>query len=635
MCHFNIQKDDEDKIVSSTCKFCKQKWIYYNATKMRDHLVKQCKDVPKEVKASVSPSSNQEILDEEDEIRTLEASSEPATSTAVARATMVMSNLPFSTFSTPEWKSFFQAIRPSFELPSEWNLRHTLLNELYETVNKSVEEKIEKAEHLSILTDGYSNIRNEGIMAFIITTPEPIFLNMALPGTNKEDHEYLSGELLKVITKVGPEKVTALCTDNASNMRKAWEKIEEKYPHITCYGCSPHVLNLLSKDILKLESIKDVVKNSTKIVKAIKRSHVPLAVFTKKQKTAHGSHAVALKLPGKTRWSGTQDMLTSLYKNKRELKETVIDSKVKFRDTSIKETVLNEDFWEMVNSTRKLLKPIVSAIIYLEGDERTVADVPTVLARMQKEVSEVLEEWPLCAMDVVDNIEQLVKSRIDFGLRDVHLAANYLHPVYQGRVLPDHMKLRATKYITKMARQMELNVGEVLANAIEFQQKEGLWNDSEIFQASEHLKPHSWWKGFCCTQAVAPIAIRILQQPSSAAPVERLWSNFGLVHTKLRNRLKNSTTKKLVTVRWNSLLSRRNSASNDNKKRRLRETSEFYNSTGYPLLQTELNFNNESEEENEETDNSSIDSDLEEEEQEEESLSDSASVCDIPSDSSF
>ncbi|XP_052131065.1 cadherin-11-like [Frankliniella occidentalis] len=175
--------------------------------------------------------------------------------------------------------------------------------------------------------------------------------------------------------------------------------------------------------------------------------------------------------------------------------------------------------------------------------------------------------------------------------------------------------------------------GEVLANAIEFQHKEGIWSDSEIFQAAEHLKPHSWWKGFCNTQAVAPIAIRILQQPSSAAPVERLWSNFGLVHTKLRNRLKNSTTKKLVTVRWNSLLSRRNSPSDKNKKRRTRETSEsFYDATGYPLLQTEQNPNNESEEENEETDNSSIDSDLEEEEESLNDSADSHSVCDSLSD---
>ncbi|KAE8740028.1 hypothetical protein FOCC_FOCC014473 [Frankliniella occidentalis] len=331
---------------------------------MSDHLLSHCKDVPSDIKAAVAAqgsstskiSTNENRLAEEEEERALESSggdnqSDATTSTSSVKPSkrplsmsqfmdrmtdgdgdkenlhnllsraMVISNLPFSTFATPEWVKIFKAIRPSYELPSDWNLRHSLLGKQYEEISNRVESQVEKAENVSILTDAYSNVRNEGIMAFIVTTPAPLFYHMSVPGTESETSEYVSTELIKVIEKVGSEKVNGICTDNASVMKKAWQIIEKKYPHISCYGCAPHSLNLLSKDVCKLTSIKNTLKNCQKVVKAIKRSHVPLAIFTKKQKKAHGPNAVTLKLPGKTRWAGTEEMLTSLHKNKKELKE--------------------------------------------------------------------------------------------------------------------------------------------------------------------------------------------------------------------------------------------------------------------------------------------------------------------------
>ncbi|KAK3930113.1 Putative AC transposase [Frankliniella fusca] len=467
---FKTRKDEErNAIVSSKCKFCANEWMFYNATKMAHHLVSKCKNVPNDIKSALAASQGsstsksfvQDREAEEAEERALESSRDdgnipsskskpskrPLTmSQFLDRITddereklhklfsraMVMSNLPFSTFATPEWEQFFNALRPAFDLPSEWNLRNSLLDNQYEEINNKLQDQINKTENVCILTDGYSNIRNEGIMAFIITTPAPLFYDMSLPGTEKENSEYVSQELSKIIENVGPEKVNGVCTDNAAVMKKTWEIIEEKYPHIVCYGCSPHTLNLLSKDISKLTSIKQLLRKSQNVVKAIKRSHVPLAIFTRKQKCAHGANAITLKLPGKTRWSGIEEMLNSLYKNRKELKETVIDSRVKFKDATIRTTVLDEEFWELVNSTRKLMRPIVKSIIYLEGDQRTVADVPHVLAILQKEISEVLEDWPLSAIDDVQQIEDFVEKRTAFGLKDVHFAANFLHPLHQG-----------------------------------------------------------------------------------------------------------------------------------------------------------------------------------------------------------
>ena len=51
---------------------------------------------------------------------------------------------------------------------------------------------------------------------------------------------------MAVINDLGPQKVFALVTDNAANMKAAWSNVEESYPHIKF---AVHALNLILKDI--------------------------------------------------------------------------------------------------------------------------------------------------------------------------------------------------------------------------------------------------------------------------------------------------------------------------------------------------------------------------------------------------
>jgi Protein of unknown function (DUF 659) len=79
-----------------------------------------------------------------------------------------------------------------------------------------------------------------------------------------------------VILEVGASKFVGVVTDNASNMKAAWRKIEADYPHISCYGCAAHGLNLLLSDLGKLGTASDVLAQSNSVVKEIKRSQTLL-----------------------------------------------------------------------------------------------------------------------------------------------------------------------------------------------------------------------------------------------------------------------------------------------------------------------------------------------------------------------
>jgi len=56
-------------------------------------------------------------------------------------------------------------------------------------------------------------------------------------------------------------------------------------------------------------------------------------------------------------------------------------------------------------------------------------------------------------------------------------------------------------------------------------------------------------------ESLCPIAPRLLSVPCSSAACERNRSSFGLIHTKLRNKLLYNMVEKLVTIRSNLSIS--------------------------------------------------------------------------------
>ena len=92
----------------------------------------------------------------------------------------------------------------------------------------------------------------------------------------------------------------ALVTDNASNMKKFWKLLEEKYSEVTCYGCAAHSMNLIFGDLMKLETLKKVKHQAKQIVKEFKSKHILVDLLKSMQKVEKVN--ATMKLPVKTRW---------------------------------------------------------------------------------------------------------------------------------------------------------------------------------------------------------------------------------------------------------------------------------------------------------------------------------------------
>lgn len=168
---------------------------------------------------------------------------------------------PLSIVDNPFWISFLKKLRPAYTLPSRYVLSHTLLDREDKRISDLVLVTIAQAECLAIVSDGWTSINNTPIVNFMITTPEPVFLKSVTTGENRHTGQYIAQLLLEVIDEVGANKVLAVVTDNAANMKAAWTTITNTggYEHIHCYGCVAHGLHLLATDICKLDSVDQLL----------------------------------------------------------------------------------------------------------------------------------------------------------------------------------------------------------------------------------------------------------------------------------------------------------------------------------------------------------------------------------------
>ncbi|RXN06113.1 hypothetical protein ROHU_033008 [Labeo rohita] len=445
------------------------------------------------------------------------------------------------------WKRFLNVLRPAYTPPTRHALSTHLLDREFNRVQAKVKQTIDKADCISIISDGWSNVRGQGIINYIVTTPQPVFYKSTDTKDNRHTGPYIADELKAVINDIGPEKAFALVTDNAANMKVAWAHVKETYPHITTIGCAAHALNLYLKDIMALNTMNTLYKTAKQVVKYVKGKQVASAIYLSKQKEKNKN--TTLKLPSITRWGGVVIMYNSLLEGKESLQEMAI-SQTAAIESVIKRILLDDVFWERVTSSLRILKPIAAAIAKIEGDNAILSDVKCLFAELKEEIQTVLPTSLLLQAEESALVKSLEK-RQEFCVKPIHAAAYMLDPKYEKSILPVEEISSAYTVITAMSHHLGLDEGKVLGSLAKYRTKQGLWEWDGIWQSCQHISASTWWKGLCGSEALAPVASIILQIPPISAASERNWSLFGNTHTKVCNRLTNARVEKLVTIRAN------------------------------------------------------------------------------------
>ncbi|XP_065313935.1 uncharacterized protein LOC135923222 [Gordionus sp. m RMFG-2023] len=435
------------------------------------------------------------------------------------------SNLPFHITENPYIQEFFKKIRPIYTLPRRRQLAGYLLDKASGDMEVRVADIIDKAPYLSIVSDGWSNIRNESIINFMVMTPVPVFYKFLNTEENRHTADYIAQEFKNVIHELNPVKVYSLVTDNAANMKAAWRilKSESIYNHIQCYSCAAHTLQLFFHDFERLDAFSDHISIIKKIVKFFKNKHIPAA-------------------PNKM---GIVNKMYGANSSKKALKASVVEEAVCDNcPIEITNNILNEEFWTKNLKFLAILQPLATSLFKVQGDKCTLAQVKNEMLNLEKHIIQSCH-------DSIFSPSQEKKIKVMFEKRKTdintcaHNAAYLLDPQYQGEHLTNTEFDEACNIIQELGiLQGGDNQNILIVTSIR----------------NNQISASSWWNAFCPLREVANI---LLTFPSSTSSSERNWSVWGNIHTKNRNRLKASTAGKLVRVYHNLRLIKNIKENND------------------------------------------------------------------------
>ncbi|XP_073535074.1 uncharacterized protein [Phyllobates terribilis] len=437
-------------------------------------------------------------------------------------------NSSFRLTENPHFINMVQSLRPGYSPPSRADVAGKLLDQVYDREMEQCATALEgKIVNLSI--DGWSNVHNDPIVCACITTEEgKVFLAQTTDTSgNAHTAEYLQEVAVKAITTCEQKfkcLVRSLVTDNAAKLSKMRRNLEEQGGNtklLITYGCSAHLLHILAKDL----SVPEIKANVVEIAKYFRNNHFAAAALKRMGGTK-------LTLPQDVRWNSVVDCFEQYIKNWPILMTLCEENRDKI-DGTVTAKILNIGLKRNVEHMLSFLKPISQALNKIQKNSCFIADA----VEIWKELSEHLKTE--LHMDRIKL--QAVNKRMGQALTPAHFSANIVNIQYQGQNLSAEEEELAMTWVSR-------NHPSLMPTIINFRAK------GEPFKkymfAEDILRkvtPVNWWKSLKNLDLeTVQVMISLLTAVASSAGVERIFSSFGLIHSKLRNRLGPNKAGKLV-----------------------------------------------------------------------------------------
>lgn len=438
-------------------------------------------------------------------------------------------NIPFNVAELDNFKHMIEVLRPGYKPPSAKDISGRLLDSAVLQVDLELAQKVQNCS-LTLTLDGWSSVKNDPIQAVTIHTgTESFLLKVYDAGSEKKTSEQCVSIVEEAMNECFENlncKVFAVVTDNEPKMTKMWEILNEKHPDLITYGCSAHLLNLVEKEI----SPKTVLSHIVKINKYFRNVHQAHGWLQEQ-----GGHMP--QLPNDTRWNSHVDCLKSFKMNYHKYREIALEH--------------SQDF------CKDIAKLLNNMGLYQEAVHlgKQLSVVGNALDKLQREttcISEAVEIWlDLLSSDVLVPYHKYFKKRFLEAIQPAHILANLTDPKYQGKNLSDEQENSAEKWLAQ-------HHPEYLSGVLAFKIKDPDYYPSSMMNKNviETFSSQKWWQIMvkkCEKNSKFPpgfgqFFFSLHSAPASSASIERYFSTFGLVWSKLRNRLGVDKATKLVKV---------------------------------------------------------------------------------------
>ncbi|XP_076038547.1 uncharacterized protein LOC143023811 [Oratosquilla oratoria] len=312
--------------------------------------------------------------------------------------------------------------------------------------------------------------------------------------------------------------VGSVVTDNAANVNKMRKLLEQENElKLVTYGCTAHILNLLAHD-LEIDNIKEHVVN---IVKYFRDNHYASARYRQEGEQR-------LVMPQDTRWNTMCNCLKTYIKNWPALMKICEVDREQI-DVRVREKVSNLTLKRSAEDLLARLEPIAVALDKAQSDKCTIAEA----VNMWKELITTLSN----GRDALT----AVRKRYDQVITQAHLLANLIHPSLQGKLLSEEVN-NAMDYANE-------RFPSLVPVIMKFQAKSPPFHAFKFSDfVTKSMSAVEWWRSHSnvLDSDVISAAQQLLSAVASSSGVEQVFSSYGIVHSKLRNRLGTEKAAKLV-----------------------------------------------------------------------------------------
>lgn len=300
------------------------------------------------------------------------------------------------------------------------------------------------------------------------------------------------------------------------------EKKEEKTEggrDLIVYGCAAHYWNLIEKEV----SPKTVLSRIVEVQKYFRNHHQPQAWLSAKG-------GLKPQLPNDTRWNSQDACIDAFLKNYQIYFEIWCEHPDDI-DKNIKSTVENAGIQMESMHLSQQLKIVSAALNKFQEDSCTLGECVHVWFELKE-------------ANVLQSYKGIIEKRFQQCVTPAHLVAYQAHPKYKGKKLSSSQE--GAEWLSKINEDF---LPPLLGFSIGDEQ---MYPKSLMTpKATETFSPSKWWKLVktktekspgLVTSEFCTFMIELSSLPASSASVERIFSTFGHVHTKIRNRLGNDKT---------------------------------------------------------------------------------------------
>ena len=417
-------------------------------------------------------------------------------------------NIPFNVAEHKEFKAMVSLLRPGYNSPNRKDLSGRLLDNVHGHIRQHIAREIQNKDVTLMGSKSY-------------------FLNAVDTGANNKNASYCATLFLKYKTQAEEEfkcRTVGIVTDNEKKIESMRRKIIEFDNTLVTCGCSSHLLNVLGQDITP----PNIMSQVNEVSKYFRNHHTPGTLLSE----FSNQGALKPQTSGAKRWNSQLQCIRIFNKNRpfylmfNAQHEEVIE-------TRIVNIMNNIGLSNQAKYLQDQLEPISIALNTLQSDSSSFADACHSWLKLTKD--ELLHPY-----------KGIVHDRFNQAMTPYHFLAFCSHPKFRGKGLDD-------EHLESVHQLIPSRWQGVLGDLCSLQAETHPF-PSYMFKDSffENVDPCVWW--LCIKKQyksvnpkLSDVALHLLNLLSSSASIERIFSNFSHIQTKLRNRIGIEKASKLIT----------------------------------------------------------------------------------------